>query len=103
MLNDIPFQKKITITSFDRLTIDICSKKTDSFIMSTQKLNRENKIWALTLNLIAVLIVGTAFMSCASQKKTTTTTTNNVAVISEVTTNQTSLNKKDDVVNYFLL
>lgn len=68
--------------------------------MPTQKLKRGNKIWVLSMDLIALLIVGTVFISCASQKNTTTTISNNAAVISEVTTDQTLLSKKD-IVNYF--
>ena len=68
--------------------------------MSTKKLFNGSRIWQFTLNLIGLFVLGTFFISCASHKKTITTTSNNSVVISVVTSNQTSLSKKD-VVNYF--
>jgi hypothetical protein len=66
--------------------------------MSVKKLNKRNKIEKVVLNLILLLIMVTTFISCNSSQKTTQPTSNNT--ISEVTTNQTALNKKD-VINYF--
>ena len=67
--------------------------------MPTKKNNRVVEVYSLTSNIIGILLTVTAVMSCATNKSLTTNS-NNATVISEVTTNQTSLNKKD-VVNYF--
>ena len=66
-----------------------------------QKFKQRNKILELTKNLVTLLIVAITFFTCSTPNNTQKTANqNDNVVISQVTTNQTSLSKKD-AVNYF--